>query len=93
MKTWNDARNRWSMEMVIVCGLLAGAAVMLAGCGPRLNRVQAFPESASTHPFYGVVWPADASRDPAAFVTVEVDGEMATTVPVAPPAVPELVEE
>lgn len=59
----------------IIAGLLA-LALVTCGCA---HRVQSLPETDRYYAAYGVEWPADASTNPAHYVTVEIDGRMVTT--------------
>jgi hypothetical protein len=77
-----EGRPRYRVEGVglrVLLGLVL--VVMLAGCSALEHRVVEQPETEDQFRTYGVVWPADVSRDPGHFVTVEVDGAMVTTVP------------
>ena len=68
--------------LAMLAALAIGAAAIV-GCGGGHGCIQALPETETLRAGYSVVWPADASRDPEHAVTVVIDGELVTTVPVA----------
>jgi hypothetical protein len=62
--------------LAIAAWCLLLAAALAIGCA---GHVHAIPETETRYAAYGVTWPADASRDPSSYHTVEIDGRMVTT--------------
>lgn len=67
--------------------LAVGLAIGVSACC-RHGQVRYLPERTvagdTYRDGYGVEWPTDASRDPADYATIEVEGVMQTTVPIRP---------